>query len=128
MVPAFTGLFELFTGLFETDRRVPAHHIGQRLLNQPVVLGFECVLIATPWQSHHLASLANTALLLLNEIINSFSFFSRPNYFFSRNALIARFSKVSSATIFLYWLSSVSISFIFFTSLTSMPPYLAFQL
>src|SRR5690606_8179451 len=73
------------------------------------------------------ARLPKAHLVFFFGIFTELPLFGRRQSFFSITSFKIVFCKVISATIFLYWESSFSISFIFLSWLTSMPEYLLFH-
>lgn len=96
----------------ETPAIMLDSQLGKSFPNGPIVPGMTFVVIHRTVGVKELAGLPNADLVLLVHITDQFSFLSRPYSFFSITSLSTVMCSVCSATIFLYWLSSVSNSFI----------------
>jgi len=77
MVPLLSTVTETMVRLPEPDGRVPGGNSRKRVFNGTVVFDPGPIVIATSWQSHNLTSLADTAPLFENQMLNGFFFLSR---------------------------------------------------
>ena len=77
MVPLLPTVTEPVVGLPETDSGMPGGESSERFLNGAIVFDSGRIMVATSWQSHNLTSLADTAPLFENQMLNGFFFLSR---------------------------------------------------